>query len=359
MYQLPALIALTEIPNLGPKGIIKLHKIEKSLEKLFTLNITQLEKLGIPKNLAEKIYNKSKNVDLKTLSDIYSTQNIQLIPYWSKEYPKLLLQIPDFPPLLFVKGRVLPQDNKSIGVVGTRRVTSYGKLVTEQLVTDLLDEGFTIVSGLARGVDGIAHQVALQKKGRTIAVLGSGLDYIYPPEHKGLAQKITQNGALISEYPLGTKPFQANFPARNRIIAGLSLGVVVTEAIIKSGTQITASWAADYGREVFAVPGNIESQYSKGPHLLIKQGAKLTENIDDILEELKIKRKIRNLFRQDSSIDGYEKILLEMLDSGPTHFDILAQKTELNAKDLGVLITKLEISGRIKNIGSNTFVKLK
>lgn len=205
-----------------------------------------------------------------------------------KNYPKLLREISNPPPVLYVQtSRKLEEifANPAISVVGTRNISSYGRIVTQKITRDLVQHGFTIVSGLARGVDVCAHQTALVHSGLTIAILGSGIDCIYPPEHLRIANQIAQNGAIISEFPLGTRASALNFPRRNRIISGLSLGVVVTEASQKSGTMITASYAADYGREVFAVPGPITSYYSKGTSELIKKGAKMVTEVQDILEE--------------------------------------------------------------------------
>lgn len=212
---------------------------------------------------------------------------IKFLTIEDNNYPKLLKEIPSPPLVIYFKGNILDTDELALAVVGSRRVTSYGRRVTEKLTKDLVKKGFTIISGLARGVDSIAHRTALSLGGRTMAVLASGLDWIYPPEHKGLAQEITKQGALISEYPLGQRPSRGQFPARNRIISGLSLGVLITEGASRSGTKITANMAANQGREVFCVPGPINSPLSEGPADLIKQGAKLTTSINDILEEFR------------------------------------------------------------------------
>ena len=206
-------------------------------------------------------------------------------------YPKLLREISSPPPVLYVNtSRPLEElfKNPAIAVVGTREITYYGRTVTQEITRDLVKRGIMIVSGLARGVDICAHTTALESNGLTIAVLGSGLDCVYPAEHQRIAKIISENGAVISEFPLGTRPNSPNFPRRNRIISGLSLGVVVTQAAERSGTMITASFAADQGREVFAVPGPITSPYSRGTAVLINKGAKLVTNVNDILEELPI-----------------------------------------------------------------------
>ena len=200
-------------------------------------------------------------------------------------YPKNLLNIYDYPPFLYVKGSLCPEEI-GVAIVGSRLASTYGKYVTEKLSRELALKGITIVSGLARGIDSAAHRGALAGKGRTIAVLGSGLDIVYPPENEALAADIAAQGALVTEYPFGTPPNAPNFPARNRLISGISLGVVVVEAGEKSGSLITARIASEQGRSVFAVPGAIESAGSRGTNRLIKQGAKLIENVEDILEEI-------------------------------------------------------------------------
>ena len=212
-------------------------------------------------------------------------------PLEDKDYPKLLKEISDPPFALYLKGKLLPQDNQALAIVGTRKITPYGRQMTEKFAGWLSRQGLTLVSGLARGVDGTAHRAALENQGRTIAIMGTGLDQIYPPEHKGLAEAIIRQGALISEYPLGTAASPMNFPLRNRIISGLSLGVLVIEGESKSGTKITARYAAEQGREVFAVPGPITSPTSSGPADLIKMGAKLVSSGGDIIEELNLEEK--------------------------------------------------------------------
>lgn len=201
-------------------------------------------------------------------------------------YPELLAQIPSPPKVLYVKGELSEKDKFAVAVVGTRRPSEYGRRVATELTSELVKKGFTIVSGLARGIDGVAHRAALVAGGRTIAVLAHGLNMIYPPEHKDLAEAIVKSGALLSEYPGEIKVDKSHFPARNRIIAGLSLGVVVVEGASKSGTKITARLAGDYGREVFAVPGNIGNPMSAAPMELIQLGAKLVRSVEDIVDEL-------------------------------------------------------------------------
>ena len=211
---------------------------------------------------------------------------IQMIPFSDAAYPGSLRAIADPPPLLYVKGELRDNDSKAIAIVGSRSASDYGRRIARDLARGLASFGFTVVSGMARGIDGMAHESALQAGGRTLAVLGSGVDHAYPPEHEMLYRRISESGAVISELPMGARPIAFNFPARNRLISGLSLGVVVVEATEKSGSLITASLAAEQGREVFAVPGEAGASRSRGSHRLIRQGAKLVETVEDIIEEI-------------------------------------------------------------------------
>jgi DNA processing protein len=211
---------------------------------------------------------------------------IKMIPFSDAAYPASLRVIADPPPLLYVKGELRDNDSKAIAIVGSRSASDYGRRIARDLARGLASFGFTVVSGMARGIDGMAHESALQAGGRTLAVLGSGVDRAYPPEHEMLYRRISDSGAVISELPMGARPIAFNFPARNRLISGLSLGVVVVEATEKSGSLITASLAAEQGREVFAVPGEAGASRSRGSHRLIRQGAKLVETVEDIIEEI-------------------------------------------------------------------------
>jgi DNA processing protein len=211
---------------------------------------------------------------------------VKIVPFTDLSYPSRLRTLADPPPLLYVKGEIKREDQQAVAVVGSRSTSDYGRRVARDLCRGLASLGFTVVSGMARGIDGTAHEAALNGGGRTLAVLGSGVDRIYPPEHDRLYQRISDNGAVISEFPLGTRPLAFNFPARNRLISGLSMGVVVVEATEKSGSLITAALALEQGREVFAVPGEVGASRSRGAHRLIRQGAKLVESVEDIMEEI-------------------------------------------------------------------------
>ncbi len=282
-------------------------------------------------------------------------------------YPFLLRMIPDPPPYLYLKGDLRPEDGRAIAIVGARRASGYGRAVTEQLGRELAVRGFTIVSGMARGIDGWAHQAALDVPGRTIAVLGCGLDILYPREHDELRESISRQGAVLSEYPLGTPPDPVNFPKRNRVISGLSLGVVVVEAAENSGSLITARLALDQGREVFAVPGPIGTRTSAGTHSLIKQGAKLVERVEDILDELlpqselsidadPARDPIGKPFRPTLLPD--ERVVYECLSAAPRHIDEVTAVLRLPpAKTAGMLL-QLELKGAVRQLAGNLFIRI-
>jgi len=275
--------------GLGSKRFALLRDYFGSAQKAWEASYDQLLAIGLNPQLIKNLIELRSKVNLNSCFIRMREKNIECQTSENKNYPENLKRIDSPPFILFSKGAMKSQDSLAIAVVGSRRMTDYGWMVTKKLVSELVAKKITIISGLARGIDTVAHETALANNGRTIAVLGHGLDLIYPPENKKLAEKISNGfGALISEYPLGCQPVASNFPARNRIISGLSLGVLVIEADIHSGSLITARQALDQGREVFAVPGPINSSNSSGTAFLIKQGAKLVENVNDILEELNV-----------------------------------------------------------------------
>jgi len=282
---------------------------------------------------------------------------------WGDEaYPKNLLDIPHAPPILFVHGEILPQDERAIAIVGTRRPSVTGKIFTENLASELAQYGLTIVSGLAIGIDSVAHSAALKANGRTIAILGSGLDTIYPKENRGLVKKIIANGAVISELLPGTPPEAFNFPGRNRIISGLSLGAVIVEAGERSGALITAQHAKAQGKPVFAVPGSPSTSQSKGTNALLKKGAHLITNASDVLEELGI-----DVVKQETVSKGYETVqnlsedlrkVFEQLKYEPIHIDDLARNTGFNTPSLLNILLQLELKGLIKQLPGTQFVRI-
>ena len=273
-----------------------------------------------------------------------------------------------FPVILYVKGALSFLDKNAVAIVGSRRASVYGLSVAEKFAMDLSDFGITVVSGLARGIDASAHRGALRAKGRTLAVLGSGLACMYPAENKKLFDQIVLNGAVLSEFPMETKPLACNFPRRNRIVSGLSLGVVVVEAAKRSGALITSDLALDQGKEVFAVPGKVNTSTAQGVNNLIKQGAKLVSCVDDVIEELGLELK-RNLsaskeeetkegINPNIGLTGDKKDVFSLLSSKPIHIDVLSEKTEFSISKLSSILLRLELNRLIKQLPGKLFVRI-
>jgi DNA processing protein len=284
------LILLNLVPEIGSTRLRRLLEAFGDLDQLWAASVQAIQQVdGITPRLAQRIADGCRDTPLlgKELA-LAQRQGVAIVTLEDDEYPKLLRAIPDPPLALYVRGTLTGADEMAVGIVGARRASFYGTQCAERLGYDLALRGVTVVSGLAHGIDGAAHRGALRASGRTLAVLGSGLARIYPPEHEPLAVQVAQQGALLSEYPMDTVPLPHNFPRRNRLISGLSLGVVVVEAARRSGALITADCALEQGREVFAVPGPITTVTSQGTHQLLKQGARLVTSVDDILEELNL-----------------------------------------------------------------------
>lgn len=380
-------IALKKIEGLGNKSYIQLIETFGNPSNVFTSPREALtENSGVNPPLATKIreFNGWKEVDRER--KLLDTYGAHIITYRDPLYPERLLHIHDFPPFLYVRG-TLKRDDVSIAVIGSRRASTYGLYTTEKLSRELAMEGITVVSGFARGIDSAAHRGALAGKGRTIAVLGCGLDIVYPPENTKLYDEILTHGAVISEYPFGTPPIASHFPSRNRIISGVSLGVVVVEASDKSGSLITARIALEQGREVFAVPGAIDSAGSRGTHKLIKEGAKLVENIHDILEEIQpqlvrrqnsdsyitARKEKKDAFvkppispskaepatttaEREWELTENERIILDAIHPRGAVIDDIIEKTHLKTKEVLNILLTLELRGIIKQLPGNIFV---
>lgn len=284
--------------------------------------------------------------------------NIRKITSQDKEYPDILKEISGPPKELYIKGKIINQDKVAVAVVGTRKYTQYGKQVTLDIAGKLAKLGITIVSGLAKGIDTFAHQAALENNGRTIAVLGSGLDKesFYPPPNYCLSDKISQHGAVISEYPAGTHGTQFTFPERNRIISGLSLGVVVVEAPEESGALITATLALEQNREVFAIPGSIYEKNSYGTNRLIKMGAKLVIDVDDILEELNLSHLLTTPKKKIKPENKEEEIIISLLSLKSTHIDEIIKKSGLSASAVNSTLVILELKKAVRNLGRNNYI---
>jgi DNA processing protein len=283
---------------------------------------------------------------------------LTVIVWGDPDYPLRLREIPSAPPVIYLRGALTPEDGTAVALVGARHATAYGEGMAEELAGALARRGLTIVSGLARGIDAAAHRGAIRAGGRTIAVLGSGLDQVYPPEHADLARQVAAAGALCSEFPIGTAPLRPHFPRRNRIISGLSLGVVVVEAGPKSGALITADHALEQGREVFAVPGRVHAQYSEGCHRLIKAGAKLVESWEDVLGELLpqvIPRRRRATRAAPPDLSGDEARVYDVVARGPVHIDAIIVQTGLGGGRTASVLVGLEMRGVVRKLPGMLF----
>ena len=319
-----------------------------------------LQAAGLSPKLAERVTQVRASVDLEKYMAQATAQGISILTWEDDNYPARLKEIDQPPPVLYVRGDLTTEDSWAVAVVGTRRVSAYGRQVTEELVSFFAANGVTVVSGLARGVDAIAHQSALKSGGRTIAVMGCGVDRIYPPEHKQLAEKIMASGALISDYAPGTPPEASNFPPRNRIISGLSMATVVVEAGETSGALITAQFAIDQGREVFAVPGNILAPQSKGTNRLIADGARPMLSGRDLLDVLNLTRVTeQRLVRKTLPADEIETKLMNVLSHEPLHMDDIRNQTGLPIERVSATLVMMELKGLVRQVGGMNYVAVR
>ena len=350
-------IGFSKVPGIGPARLRALLDYYGDIEIAWQANPGELRAMGLDKRSVENLVRTRTNIELDLELDKLDKLGVTVLTWESQAYPKLLKTIYNPPATLYIRGALTAEDDWAIAVVGTRRATVYGKECTRVLVRDLIGNKLTIVSGLAYGIDTEAHKTAVAANGRTIAVLGCGVDVIYPAENRKLSQAIIENGALVSEYPLGTKPESGNFPYRNRIISGLSLGTLIVEGAIQSGARITADNALEQGREVFAVPGPILSKSSAGPNHLIQNGAKLVTQVNDILEELNLTMMIQQTEARAIIPDNdVEASLLEQLSSEPIHIDDLGQATKLSAADIASALTLMELKGMVRQVGGMNYV---
>lgn len=320
----------------------------------------QLRRVGLSSRIVEGILKVRAEIDLERIWERMEAAGIKVMTWEDESYPHLLREIYQPPPVIYLRGEILPEDETAVAVVGTRRITAYGRQVTEDLVNALARHQVTVVSGLARGTDATAHQSALRAGGRTIAVLGSGVDRIYPPEHRRLAEEIIESGAVISDYPPGTPPDSANFPPRNRIISGLSLATVVVEAGDTSGALITATFALEQGREVLAVPGLITSPSSKGANRLISQGARPLLTPEDALEAINIRAvNTQRAARRLLPADEIETRLLELMGGGSMAADELSFLSGLPIEKVSATLAVMELKGLIRNAGGMNYISVR
>lgn len=362
-FSLEALLDLYSVPGIGAakmRSLISFFGTPQNVLKASERQLIQID--GIDKLTAQRIKSARDpnfvSIQMKQLEN----GRIKILTYWDEQYPDCLKRIYDPPAFLFTKGNQLLFDTLAIGIVGSRTPSGYGKMLTQKLTAELVQNGFTIISGFARGIDTIAHKTALEKGGTTIAVLGNGLDIVYPSENKHLMDVFGSNGLIISEYPFGTKPDAINFPKRNRLISGLSIGVLVTEAAAKSGALLTAMYALDQNREVFALPGPVSSPKSTGTNNLIKQGAKLVQTIDDILAEFTSLLNLKNFYVQKSEpepkLNDAEKQVYQLLAVESLHIDQIALKAGITTSEALNILLILELKGHIRQMAGKMFTRI-
>lgn len=337
-----------------------LDTFNNDLEEAWKASSEKLRQSGLSVRLIESIVKVRSEIDLERIWERISAADIGVLTWQDEAYPRLLREIYQPPPVIYLRGELLPEDEIAVAVVGTRRITAYGRQVTDELASALARHQVTVVSGLARGTDAAAHQAALRAGGRTIAVLGSGVDRIYPPEHRRLAEEIVESGAIISDYPPGTPPESANFPPRNRIISGLSLATVVVEAGEKSGALITAGFALDQGREVLAVPGLITAPSSKGANRLINNGARPVLSPEDVLEAINIQNvNTHRMARRLLPADEIETRLLEVMGESSMTADELSYLSGLPIEKVSATLAMMELKGLIQNTGGMNYMSLR
>lgn len=350
-------IGFNIVRGIGPAKFQALLDHFGDLSAAWKATADELRAAGIDSRALQSLLTTREKLDLDAEAARLEKAGVQVITWQSPEYPDRLRHIYHPPPVLYLRGTLAPADEWSVAVVGTRRATVYGKEVAQHIAGGLARAGVTVVSGLARGIDTAAHQAALDAGGRTIAVLGNGVDVAYPAENRRLMQRIVEQGALLSEYTLGAPPEASNFPPRNRIISGFSLGVVIVEAAERSGALITADYALDQGREVFAAPGNMFNKNSTGCNRLIQNGAKLVLDIEDILEELSLNMVAQQLeLRTVVPENETESLLLGFLSSEPLHVDEIVRQAALPISEVSSALALMELKGMVRQVGGMNYV---
>jgi len=351
-------LSLSQIDGLGCQTFCQLLKTFGSPSEIYRKKFKELRAV-VSEKIALEI---GRGIDQTALEDTLkwlAQANNHLVTLADADYPKALLEITDPPPLLYAKGKLALLNQPSIAIVGSRNASVQGEKNAEAFAQGLAEHGLCIVSGLALGIDGAAHRGALKAKGDTIAVVGTGLDKVYPAQHRDLAHQIANSGLIVSEFPLGTLSKPQNFPRRNRLISGLSLGCLVVEANLKSGSQITARLSAEQGREVFAIPGSIHSPLAKGCHQLIKQGAKLVDSLQDIVEELKLSPAISQPTTPENSATSQDQqALLDAMGYDAISIESLVQLTGLTVSALSTMLTLLELEGKITALAGGQYQQL-
>lgn len=353
-------LAIDGLQSIGPVKFKKLYTYFSTMKDAWEADAREWEKAGIDKNSISNFIEAKKQIDPERVLDEIRQENVKILTILDKDYPAVLKELYSPPAIIYYRGTLPASNDICLGVVGARKISQYGRQITSEIVSDLARNKISIVSGLAIGVDSLAHQTTLDNGGKTIGVLGGGIDKnsIYPSQNRYLAEKIIDSGgAVISEYKPKTLPLKMNFPARNRIISGLSLGSLVIEASEQSGALITAQFALEQNREVFAVPGSIYSPTSKGTNGLLKQGAKLVTCANDILETLNLDQLQSVIASKKISPDTKEEeIILEFLSKEPIHIDILVKQSGLATNTVSSTLIMMEMKGKIKNLGGMNYV---
>lgn len=350
-------VGFSLIPGIGRVKFSLLEDYFKDLERAWHASATELRAAGLEAKSIEMIIFRRSQIRLNEEMEKLERYKVKVLTCKDPSYPWRLKEIPDPPPLLYVRGSLTSEDECSIAVVGTRRASAYGRQVAEEIVTELARNKITIISGLAKGIDAIAHRSALEAGGRTIAVFGCGLDIVYPSDHVTLARQIMEQGAIISELPLGTRPKADNFPRRNRIMSGISLGTLVVEAGESSGALLTAHLALEQNREVFAIPGSIFSPVSRGTNRLIQEGAKLVSNCADIMEELNLTMAAQQLeMKELIPATDTEARLLSCLSKEAIHIDEICRQSGFPVSTVSSALAMLELKGQAKQIGGMNYV---
>ena len=351
-------VAFNRIPTIGRARFALLESHFGSMERAWRASSDELVKAGLDQRSVRSVVTRRSSITPEAEMDRLARQGIDAFTIHDDGYPRLLREIYEYPPVLYVKGTLEPDDERAVTIVGTRKTTAYGREVAHQIAWDLAKNGVTVVSGLARGIDGTAHRAALDAGGRTVAVLASGLDTIYPPEHSNMAREIARNGALVSEHPPGVRPEAKNFPRRNRLLSGLTPGTLVVEAGEGSGALWTVRHAVDQNREVMAVPGSILSPASRESNRLIQDGAKTVLGYADILAELNFsalgqQMELRAVLPQD----GRETQLLTWITYEPVHIDEIQRSSGLPVAAVSSSLTMMEIRGLVKQVGGMNYVR--
>jgi DNA processing protein len=353
-------VALNRIPGLGRVRYSLLENHFPSMEEAWRAGVSELKAAGLDARLAARIASERASIDPDAEMERLARNKVAAHTWHDDAYPARLKEIYDRPPLLYIRGELGEASEWCLGVVGTRRPTAYGRQVAEELTDGLARNGLCVVSGLARGIDAIAHRTTLDAGARTVAVLACGLDMVYPREHTALAKEIIERGALISDYPLGTQPRGDYFPRRNRIMSGVSMGVLIVEGDVKSGAMITAKLALEQDREVFAVPGSIFSVQSRGTNWLIQQGAKLVLSVEDVLEELNLKSVPQQMeMREIIETTDTETALLRHISREPAHVDEVCRDSGLPVATVSSVLAMLELKGLVRQMGPMSYVRVR